>query len=586
MGVIQEVSFRAGVVKDETELAARAYWTDSDRIRFVRGLPQKLGGWLKRTMDALFLGICRGILAWQDNSGNARLALGTHLKLYTLNGTVLTDITPVKESGTLANPFSTTNASVTVNVADLAHVLFVDDFVNYSGAAAVGGITIDGDYVVQSIVDVDNYTIDHSTPATSTAGPGGGASVAFIYDISIGREDAVAGGGYGVGAYNVGTYGTARSGTSLLLPPRTWALDQWSERLVACPRDGKIYEWDLNTSNRAALLTNAPVTNVGIVVTDDRHLVALGAAGDKMLVQWCDQDDNNNWAASDQTTAGSRLLTGGSEILFGIRTRGTTLIFTDASVWTMTFIGGLDVFGFGAVAGGSSGIISPQAACEAEGIVYWMGLNDFYLYDGVVRRIATSKDIRRFVFDNLNTTQKAKVICGVNSLFTEIWWFYPTTTNEITRYVKYNYDDRSWDVGALVRTAMIDLSVFDLPIMAGTDGNLYNHETGVDDDLVAMNDFISSGPVQIGDGNRIYDVLTLIPDVKKLTGNLKVTLLMRAYPQDNEEQVDVGVITATTTRLDTDATGRQARLKFETDTLGSDWRMGTIRLDVVAGGQV
>ena len=584
MGELQAVSFKAGVVKDETELAAKNYWTDSDRIRFVRGLPQKLGGWVIRTMSATFNGICRGLLAWQDNSNNLRVGIGTHTKLYSLSGETLTNITPAKETGALTNPFTTTSGSTTVGVADLAHVLFVGDFVNYSDASAVGGITIDGDYVVATVVDVDNYTIEHSAAASSTAGPGGG-TVNFIYDISIGREDTVAGGGYGVGGYGQGTYGTPRSGVSILLPPRTWSLEQFSERLVACPRQGSIYEWDLNTANRAALLSNAPINNTGILVTEERHLVALGADGDRLLVKWADQDSNNVWAPSDQNTAGSRKVTGGSQILFGLRTRGTNLIFTDAAVWAMTFIGGLDVFGFATVAGGASGIIAPQAACETDGIVYWMGLADFYMFDGVVRRVPNSKDIRRFVFDNLNTLQRDKCFCGLNTLFSEIWFFYPTTTNEITRYVKYNYDDRAWDVGALTRTAMIDLGVFDIPILAGTDGNLRNHETGTEDDTSAMNEFIISGPFQVGDGNYNFDVFSMVPDFKGLTGSVKVTLLTREYPQDGEEQVDVGTVTATTTRIDTRASGRQGRVKFASSIVGSDWRQGTIRFDWARAGE-
>lgn len=580
--MIKEIAFKAGVVTDDSELGARPRWTDSDRIRFVRGLPQKIGGWAKFSANS-FAGICRGMLTWIAADSVQRIAVGTHKKLYTVLGDDFYNITPTRETGTLGtDPFTTTAGSAMVTVADTAHANVAGDYVKFSGATAVGGITIDGEYVVQSVPSADSYTIQHSASASSSA-TGGGASVAYEYEIHIGRADGGLGSGYGVGGYGEGTYGTARS-SSIILPPRVWTLDQWGQYLVGCPRDGNIYEWQLNTATRAALLSNAPTSNIGIFVTEEQHLVALGAGGVDMKVEWCDQSDNTVWTPSDQNTAGGRTLTGGSRILFGLRARGTNALFTDASVWTMTFVGGQDVFGFRQAAAGAAGIIGPRAAAEIQGTVFWMGLNDFFMFDGTVRPIPNSKNIRRHVFDNLSKLQKDKCFCWVNSLFSEIWWFYPTAT-EIDRYVKFNWDELEWDVGTLVRTAGVDLGAYDLPLMAGSNGYIYQHESGNDDDGAAMNEYIVSSPFMLGDGQYTVEVLSIMPDFQTLTGNLRLTLLTRYYPQDDEETRTIGVTKSNSKKLDVRASGRQARLKASSNETGTDWKLGTVRFELERGGE-
>ena len=425
MGLLKDISPKPGVVKDETERAAKGRWTDSDRIRFVRGLPQKIGGWTKRYASSTFTGVCRGMHAWIDNSDLARLALGTNNKLTVVEGETFYNITPIRATASLSNPFDVVDGSPTVTVNDTAHGGRAGDYVEIDGASAVGGITPDGNYPIATVVDDDSYTITHGSNATSTVSGGGGASVTIDYEIFAGRADGEQGSGWGVGSYNEGSYGDARS-SFITLEPRAWSLDQWGQYLIACPRDGSIYEWQLSTGARAQALANAPTNNLGCFVTEEQHLVALGAGGERLRVDWSDQSDNTTWSPSDQNTAGQRYLKGGSKILAGLPTRGTNLIFTDAGVWTMTFIGGLDVFAFDQVAVGAAGIIAPRAVAESEGIAYWMGQSDFYLFDGIVRPIPNSKDIRRFVLDNVTDLQKSKVSCGLNTAFSEVWWLYPT----------------------------------------------------------------------------------------------------------------------------------------------------------------
>lgn len=584
MGLLRNFAVEAGIVRDDTELAAKPRWTDSNRIRFVRGLAQKLGGWTRRT-SLQYDGICRGMLAWLDNANVGRILLGTTEKLLVQQSQTLFDITPLRDSGTLAaNPFTTTAGSAIVTVADSNHGGIVGSRVIFAGAAAVGGITPDGEYVIQT-AETNEYTIEHSSAATSSA-TGGGASVTYEYLINIGRVDATQGSGYGVGTYGTGTWGTPRT-SFILLPPRTWTLDQFGQDVVACPRDGSIYRWQRDTNTRAQILANAPTENIGIMVTDERHLVALGAGGDKMKVEWASQDAPTVWSPSDQNTAGGRALVGGSEILFGLRTRGTNLIFTDASAWTMTFVGGLDVFGFRQVAAGASGIVSPRAACDVNGIVYWMGNNDFYFFDGRVRRIRRSKENRRFVFDNLNQQQKNKTFVFCNTLFSEIWWFYVSATaTEIDRYIKVNYDTWDWDVGVLDRTAAIDLGVFPNPILAAPDRHLYDHESGVDAAGEPMNEYIRSSPIEISQGGQVVDIDSFMPDFKNLVGAVDVTLFTRYYPQGKEEQVDVGPVISGTEQLEPErASGRQASLRIGSDVLGTNWRLGAPKMEVTPGGE-
>ena len=591
MALLKELGFAPGVVKDDSELAAALRrnirrWTDSDRIRFINGLPQKIGGW-KHHVSTTFSGICRGLLAWQDGSSVARIAIGTHTKLYAVEATTFHNITPIRATSGLTNPFSVSSGSATVTVTDSVHGAAAGDSVQISGASAVGGITPDGTYAIATVVNGDVYTITHSSNATSTAS--GGGSVTAKYEISIGRQNALAGDGYGVGGYGLEGYGDARAATYILLPPRTWSLDLWGQYLVACPRGGNIYEWQNDPATPAAIVSNAPTGNAGIFVTEEKHLVVLDAGGTKMKIQWSDQDDNTTWTASDQTTAGSRNVTGGSELLFGMRARGTNLIFSDGSIWAMTFIGGLDVFAFEQVAAGASGVIGPRAGTEVNGIAFWMSYNDFMMYDGAVKPIPHSKDVRRFVLDNLTVLQRAKVYCGSNTQFSEVWWLYPTGT-EIDRYVKVNLEDFSWDVGSIVRTALIDRGIFANPIMAGTDGILYAHESGNDDisgtatATASMAEFIVSSPVT-EQAHRVFDIVSVYPDFQDLAGTLTVTILTRYYPQGAQTTTIAGTVGTSTTQLDKRVSGREHEMRFGDSTIGGTWRLGTIMVATEPGGE-
>jgi len=279
---------------------------------------------------------------------------------------------------------------------------------------------------------------------------------------------------------------------------------------------------------------------------------------------------------------------GGSELLFGMRSHATNLIFSDAAVWTMTHVGGEGVFAFSQVAAGASGIMAPRCAADVDGTAYWMGKNDFYMFDGTVRRIPRSKEIRRFVFDALTTLQESKCFCGINTLFSEIWWFY-TTGTEIDRYVKYNYDDKAWDVGTLARTAMSDKGVIAYPLMISTDRRLYQHESGNDDMSTGtvtstMADFIDSAPWDLDQGNREMDINRFDPDLKNVTGTVTISLLTRDSAQGTQTEENATEVTGTSGFIDVRASGRQAAQRIKSKGIGSHWRLGEFRFDVSPGG--
>jgi hypothetical protein len=577
------------------------------------------------------------MFAWQNAAGTPFLAIGTNEKLTAIQSTNFisassggqggdeggNDITPERSTGVaLTDPFSLDsimNGVATFTVADTAHGASDGDWVVYSGASAVEGITIDGEYKITTINDTDSYEIQHAigshsltipaanldltsenpaiddvpvprgelaltgfAPTVATSSVTAGGSVTADHQISIGGADAVFGYGYGVGNYGVGTYGTPRA-SFLASPPRTWSLHKLGVNLLAMPYGGNLYKWELSLGTRAQLVANAPTDNCCFFVTEEEHVVALGAGGNPMRVEWSDQSDETTWTPDSTNTAGGRTLTEGSIIVGGQHTRGQNLIWTDSAIYTMTFIGGLDVFGFREESSGAAGLAGPHATVDVDGVVYWMGGGDFFYFDGAVRRVRNSNDIRQFVFNGLDNFNQSKVYAGHNSRFNEIWWFYPTE-DEITRYVKYNYDDNAWDVGTVVRTAMMDRGVYELPIMAGADQYLYNHETGVDADGAAMNEFIKSSPMEIDDQNRWVEMHSIFPDFKDLAGAIEFELFTKEYPQSTEQPDGVFTVVSGTEDLDTRASGRQIAWKVGSKTVGTNWRGGTLRFDVTPGG--
>lgn len=394
---------------------------------------------------------------------------------------------------------------------------------------------------------------------------------------TAGSANAVLNLGYGGGPYGLFSYGTPRADTGTVTPATTWSMDNWGEYLLACSNaDGKIYEWDLNTANDAVALTNAPVSNKAVLVTAERFVFALGAGGNARKVQWSDQEDNTVWTPAITNQAGDIELETVGSIVAGKRLRGVNLIFTDVDVHTAQYQGPPYVYGFERIATGC-GLISAQGVAAVESVAYWWSPAGFFMYDGFVRPIKC--EVLDYVTKNLSPQQRSKVYAVANNQFGEIWWFYPSATNtEVDSYVTYNYREQHWSIGSLARTAGTDRGVFNYPLMVSTDGYIYEHEVGVSYD--GATPYAQTGPIEFGGGDQIMVARQLIAD-ENTQGAVGVQFKTRFTPLGSEV---VKTYTIDSPYTPVRFSGRQIEMKITGDSM-TDWRVGVMRLDAVAGGQ-
>lgn len=592
MRPLKDLQIAPGFFTLKTDRGANGRWKGGDKVRFHHGLPEKLGGWLRSGSDD-FLGMCRALKDFLSLSFEKLIAAGTHSKLYIWKSGTFYDVTPIRATTNpmANNPFAMTNTSTTVTVTDVAHGATQGSYVTFSGAAAGAGITIDGEYQIQTIVDADNYTITHSAAATSTAS-GGGAAVVAAYQINIGSANSVYGLGYGAGTYGTSTYGTPRTLSNFLTSAMIWSLDTWGEDLIACPRGGAIYLWDtsVGVATRASAISGTPSTARVVFVAENKHLVVLGAhdgaADDPLLIKWSSSEDYTDFTASATNSAGEKRLTAGNEILCRLKMPKEDLILTDSHATAMRFTGAPNWFSFEDL--GQNGSIRGQnAAIEANGIGYWMGEKNFFYYDGRVNVLPC--EVWPTLFDaedddqpGLNFVQRAKTFAVYIRDFSEVWWLYCSRDSaEVDRYVAYNTLEKVWHFGTLARTAMIGNSdVFEVPFATGSNGYLYDHETGVDDDASAMAPYIDSGDMEIPDaGDYLMQVGMLVPDFKRLEGSVTMTMTAKKYPQDTDSQAQASItITSSTKYVNPRLKGRQISFRFASSAVGDSWRMGTLRI--------
>lgn len=574
-----------GIVLGMTEYEAQGRFIDCDHVRFVDGQPEKIGGWEQWNTDGDELTpVCRTALFWQDFNYNTWFSFGTSSRLWVFDqDKTRTNITPWESTGTLANPFSTTDTLTTVNVADVAHGLAVGQYVNYSGAAAVGGITIDGEYQVTAVVDADNYTITHSAAATSTAGPGGGGSVAFSYELEAGNIDVTLGGGWGLGRWGEGTWGTERSSVTYSQLPRIWALDRYGQHLLAMPMNGTLYRWQLNVATRAEAVSNAPSSGLYMFVTSERIVVVLGADGDFMTLKWCDDDDITIWTAAADNTANTRKLQEGSRLIAGARlAQQVNLLWTDIAIYLMQFTGTNSVYST-RVVGTNCGIIGPTAFTVVDGVAYWMSPHTFHMYNGSLNHIPGAADVEE-IFDNLDQTQRFKVSCCFNQEYKEIWWFYPSIGSaEPDRYVMVNIESWAWTIGTMDRTCMALRTLLGENIILAVDssGTIYEHETGTDADGAALEWHLETAYFDIDSGNQGLNIDGYIPDFQRQTGDITMTWTSLDLPEDTDTLDTVTeTIAEGQAMVDLRHYGRQAKFRLSQDSIGCDFRMGAQRIEV------
>jgi hypothetical protein len=409
-----------------------------------------------------------------------------------------------------------------------------------------------------------------------------------LFDITplgfgAGLEGSSAGLGYGSQDFGEQTYGTARTGTtSLVIDAATWSFDSWGQNLIGCSTgDGKIYEWSLNPNQKAVTVLNAPTLCKFAFVSEQRHLVALGAGGDPRKVQWSDSENNTAWTPASTNQAGDFLLNTPGHIRTAVKTRGETIILTSADAHAMRFIGYPLVFSFERV-GTNCGAAGPNAAVPVEGGVLWFG-NDarIYLYsNGSVSNVPC--DIEDWIEDNFDKLKQTQVYAGTLTEHGEVFWFFPAKDGT-TKYCVYNYRQSIWYIGNLDRLAWLDRGVWKYPVAVSSDGYLYQHEDGNTDSGLARvgTIFAETGAMEIAPGERIMDILQLIPD-EAVQGAVNVTLKCRYTP--NGTETTYGPYTVRTDGYtDTRASGRQAKLRIES-VRDEDFRVGNFRADVQQAG--
>jgi hypothetical protein len=404
-----------------------------------------------------------------------------------------------------------------------------------------------------------------------------------VYDITpsgltAGNLNGALNVGFGGGFYGYTNYGRAPTSSGIYAEATTWSLDTWGEYLMACSsKDGKIYEWQLNTGVVAQVVANAPVNNKALVVTEERFVFALGAGGNPRKIAWCDQENNTSWTPAATNQAGDFELQTVGQIMCGLRMRGRTLILTDNDAHVAQYSGAPFVYGFERV-GTACGVASRRGAVAIDEGAFWMGHNGFFTFDGSVASEIPC-EVSDYVFDDMNPSQITKVYAVHNSQHGEIWWFYPSgTSTENDRYVALDYKEGYWTTGELDRTAGVDQGVFKNPIWADASGNLYNQETGYTHGTTKP--YAESGSISLGNGDSIMKVTQLIPD-EKTQGQVEVTFKTRFHPNDTETSHGAFTLGNPT---DVRFQGRQVRIKVQ-GTGNENWRSGVMRIEANAGGR-
>ena len=622
--------FKPGIDREGTDYSNEGGWYDANLVRFRKGRPEKIGGWQETTSN-YYLGTGRALHGWVDLAGTHYLGLGTTYKYYVELGNAFNDITPIRTTTSAGDvTFSASDGDATITVTDADHGAVANDFVTFSGAATLGGLitaaVLNQEYQIATITNTNVYTIEakdtdgDTVTANSSDSGNGGSSVVGAYQINVGLDVYVEGTGWGMGTWGAGGWGSVGTldSTNQL---RLWSHDNFGEDLIMNVRAGGIYYWDesAGTGTRAVALTAlsdanlVPTKALQVLVSEkDRHVIGLGAdplnaggtartgAIDPMFIAWSDQENAADWEPKATNTAGSLRISSGSDIIGGLSAREEILIWTDISMYSMTYIGPPFTFGINLINQGV-GLIGPKATVNTPSGVYWMDRKGFYKYDGNIELVPCS--VHYYVFSDFNQEQSFKTFGFLNKQFNEVGWFYVSgDSTEIDRYVVYNYGEGSWTIGQLARYAWLDEGLSIYPRATGEASStqyLYNHENGNDADGSPMdNVYIQSSDFDIQpDGDYYTFIRKIIPDVK-FTGDggsdqtINFVLKSRDFPGDSLTTDTTQNVTSTTQKLDTRVRARQLTFRVESDDdnssvarLGVGWRLGDTRMDVKPDGR-
>lgn len=695
---LQKILFRPGVNRENTRYTNEGGYYESEKVRFRQGTPEKIGGWVRISANK-FQGVCRSLWNWITLKAQNLLGVGTNLKFYIENGGAYYDITPVRTENTLTNPFTTYASSTNVLVTDASGGFTNGDFVTFTGASSVGGITISGEYQI-TYVSSTTYQITASSAASSNAV--GGGTVYAVYQINVGPSYSIPLTGWGSGAWGFGSWGYSASSTDAL---RIWNQNNFGQDLIYGPRGAPLYYWSasvglipsavtisiaspavvtsilnladqtpiqfqttgalptgltvgttyyvsyltpttfnlsltpggaaINTSGTQSGTTSIsprgiPISqlpnassvplfqNYFLISDASRFVICFGTNDigrtdvDPMLIRWSDQESVTEWSPSVTNQAGSLRLSHGSKIVTALQSRQEIVIWTDSTLYSLQYLGPPYVWG-NQLLGDNVSIAGPNAAALASGVIYWMGVDKFYKYDGQVQTLRC--DLRQFIYDDINILQFDQVYSSTNEGFNEVWWFYCTAnSNTINRYVVYNYLEDVWYYGSMGRTAWLDTGLREYPIAATYENNIVNHEQGVDDGTLdtplPIEAYITSSQFDIGDGHNFAFAWRLLPDLtfRGSTSGTSPALTMQLLPLQNSgsgynNPISVGgtsstgsqVVNATQTypidldtftgQLNIRVRGRQMSMKVGSNKLGTQWQLGAVRLDLRPDGR-
>ena len=626
---LSKIEFKPGINKEETDYANEGGWVDADKIRFRKGRVEKIGGWEKFSTNTI-VGSARALHSWISLSGSKYLGIGATNKYYIQEGGTYNDVTPIRKNTTNAATFAATDGSSTITVTDASHGAVNGDFVTFSSAVSLGGnitaVVLNQEYQINLVTSVNTYEITakdtsgSSVTANSSDSGNGGSSTDAAYQINSGLENYVQSTGWGVGTWGAGGWGssTAISAANQL---RLWTHDNYGEDLIINPRGGGIYRWVENDglSTRAVELATTsganlvPTQALQVITSEtDRHLVVLGAdpiSGssrtgtlDPMLVAFSDQENPLEFEPLATNTAGSLRLSSGSSIVGGIKARQEILIWTDTSLYSMNFIGPPLTFAVNLINEGA-GLIGPKAVCNSPKGVYYMSKKGFYYYNGSVQQIPCS--VQDYVFSDLDEGQAFKCFAGLNEEFSEVWFFYPSLTDdtsEISRYAIYNYEEGTWSIGSLERYSWLAAGVLDKPLAGGENGSkyIYEHEKGFNNDQSAMDGvFIESADIDIGDGDRFVFLKRILPDILFFndTGTsqnpaINVVVKRRDFSNQTLSTDSTSQITTSSTFTSLRSRARQFVLRFESDDDNTEadqknykWRLGSTRVEIQPSGR-
>jgi hypothetical protein len=615
--------FKPGLNRDQTNYSNEGGWFECDKVRFRSGYPEKLGGWVRYTLNAM-IGTCRQMFGWVTSFQDNLLALGTNKKVYIEAGNNLFDITPLKETTSAGDvTFAAVDGSNVLTVLDVGSNADSGGFVTFSGAVSLGGnvtaTILNAEHEIQTNINADAYTIEVSVTANASDSGDGGNAVIGEYQINPGLSNATFGYGWGTGTWGRETWGSG-SNQPVNLPQRTWFFDNFDNDLVMNILEngkGPIYIWERGSNinpttaigTRAVLLSSlmganeVPAAAGQVLVSqNDKHLLAFGAVPytssnvadfDPLLIRWADQDNPIEWEPTPTNSAGFFRISRGDAIVRALATRQEILVYTNTGLSSLQFTGTTDVFSLQELSDNIS-VMSPRCFATANNVVFWMGYDKFYLYSGRVDTLPTS--LWSQVFRNFNYDRADNVVAGTNEGFNEVWWMYPSiNSNDNDSYVIFNYVEKIWYYGTIERTAWLDSGLRDHPQAVGIDGYVYDHEVGHDDGILPMESFILSSDFDLGDGENFMLTRRIIPDVKfqgstNANPEVGITLVPRRFPGSTPQaEPNLRVIETSadvyTNEVYIRARGRSMSFKISSDELGVNWQLGVPRLDARPDGK-